>query len=488
MDFGGVRLVVVFRPIGIVDVYQQFGRAGRDGSPATVILVTMRPIGGGTLGGGGGGLDKDVEDYVSAKCRRAAVSAFLDGTAKECGFADVPCDRCGSSAARGLLATNHIETPIPGTSTTAPETPTMGAATPSSYAGSVRATPNVNITPEGRQLPYGQSPAPHGGFAVPARRGVNITTPTPAGREGANRFSPYAAAAAARTQAQAQAQQRRTPSAYHSPAAAAAAPVRRQPPPWQNPATPRPTGNLAAQYQPPNRQVDSGGFHAPASSRSSSSFLQTQQAHDDMMRHRSGMVGQVVEATGYLHEFLRKNSASKACMNCLIVGSHEEHYFTMCPDPAAGGLLNRVRDATNPGRGNGGMSFKSMSCCFSCLIPQAWDEGKWRSDPLSFGDRRFTQIPNGKCSQKLLYLELIACVVHNHIELVDEAIQELGGPAPLTSELQFGILGSTDRREGMTVGKWLRDGYELPDRTQTNNTLCVVALAMYKLHKNGKLP
>ncbi|RYP39978.1 hypothetical protein DL768_010682 [Monosporascus sp. mg162] len=65
--------------MGMSTMLQKFGRAGRSGAPATVLLIA-RP----------GNLDELGKRYATARCYRKMVSGWLDGRARRCGFGDNP--------------------------------------------------------------------------------------------------------------------------------------------------------------------------------------------------------------------------------------------------------------------------------------------------------------------------------------------------------------------------------------------------------------
>ncbi|RYP47916.1 hypothetical protein DL768_006112 [Monosporascus sp. mg162] len=65
--------------MGMSTMLQEFGRAGRSGAPATVLLIA-RPE----------SLDELGRRYATARCYREMVSGWLDGRARRCGFGDNP--------------------------------------------------------------------------------------------------------------------------------------------------------------------------------------------------------------------------------------------------------------------------------------------------------------------------------------------------------------------------------------------------------------
>lgn len=65
-----------------MDLVQMFGRAGRDGSPATGVLVTSR------------GVEQDLKGYCGTGCRRDTISLYLDGKRSPCGLGDNRYDVC----------------------------------------------------------------------------------------------------------------------------------------------------------------------------------------------------------------------------------------------------------------------------------------------------------------------------------------------------------------------------------------------------------
>jgi bloom syndrome protein len=132
IDKADVRFVLHFSmPKAIEGLYQEAGRAGRDGAPATHTLFfsaadharVVRLIKRGKrqqrgAGGGGGStatalrLADAVRDYCAEKrtCRRVALMAYLGEafSAAQCGGT---CDNC--ARARGTLPPGHDE-PLPG--------------------------------------------------------------------------------------------------------------------------------------------------------------------------------------------------------------------------------------------------------------------------------------------------------------------------------------------------------------------------------------
>ena len=62
------------------------GRAGRNGEPATGVLVMPLSC-----------TCDFLRDYATSRCRRFAVSSFLDGEGVVCGLGDTRCDLCGAA-------------------------------------------------------------------------------------------------------------------------------------------------------------------------------------------------------------------------------------------------------------------------------------------------------------------------------------------------------------------------------------------------------
>lgn len=110
-------------------------------------------------------------------------------------------------------------------------------------------------------------------------------------------------------------------------------------------------------------------MYSPIAFMLASRFLEVQQAHDEVVRGRAGTVARLVQATEYLHEFLRKNARSSECINCLVGDMHEEHYFSNCPDVETAGLLDRIRDATNPSRGQAERALKACPAASRATYP-----------------------------------------------------------------------------------------------------------------------
>ncbi|KAF2969220.1 hypothetical protein GQX73_g4329 [Xylaria multiplex] len=74
-------LVVCLGAYDMMTLCQQFGRAGRDGSPALVILVA--PL---------ASLKDNVKDFATSRCKRSAISKYLDGIPKPCRFHHNSCN------------------------------------------------------------------------------------------------------------------------------------------------------------------------------------------------------------------------------------------------------------------------------------------------------------------------------------------------------------------------------------------------------------
>jgi superfamily II DNA or RNA helicase len=98
VDVPCVRTVVHAEdPRDLIDYAQESGRAGRDGSRATAVIVRVGTSArSGGSGGGGGGGDGVVARYVTASCRRAVLEDYLDGRTRPAGCVDgeTPCDLC----------------------------------------------------------------------------------------------------------------------------------------------------------------------------------------------------------------------------------------------------------------------------------------------------------------------------------------------------------------------------------------------------------
>ena len=94
VDFRGVVLVVCLSAFSGIEMLQMLGRAGRNGEPATGVLVM--PL----------SRTRDfLRDYATSRCRRFAVSSFLDGEGVVCGLGDTRCDLCGAAAGARLGTT-----------------------------------------------------------------------------------------------------------------------------------------------------------------------------------------------------------------------------------------------------------------------------------------------------------------------------------------------------------------------------------------------
>lgn len=101
VDFRNVVLVVCVSGFQGIEMVQMMGRAGRNGEPATGILVMPLRVATGFF-----------RDYAKASCRRFVVSEFLDGKGRVCGLGDIRCDLCNASAGAGTEAvTSSVITP-----------------------------------------------------------------------------------------------------------------------------------------------------------------------------------------------------------------------------------------------------------------------------------------------------------------------------------------------------------------------------------------
>jgi hypothetical protein len=66
IDMKRIVLVVCWNPKGMMEMLQMFGRAGRDGGPATGIMLSS------------GRITEDLQAYCRAKCRQDAALQYLD--------------------------------------------------------------------------------------------------------------------------------------------------------------------------------------------------------------------------------------------------------------------------------------------------------------------------------------------------------------------------------------------------------------------------
>ncbi|KAI8944823.1 hypothetical protein F4801DRAFT_169657 [Xylaria longipes] len=76
-------LVLCLRAYDMMTMCQQFGRAGRDGTPASVMLIA--PL---------SSLRDDIKTFATSVCKRSAVSTYLDGVPERCGFHHNLCNGC----------------------------------------------------------------------------------------------------------------------------------------------------------------------------------------------------------------------------------------------------------------------------------------------------------------------------------------------------------------------------------------------------------
>lgn len=164
IDVPGVVLVIccgdMFNGLTMI---QMFGRAGRDGSPATAVLICTRGKGEKKLG------DRLQKEW-STGCLRQAIGRYLDGDdAKRCGFNDNRCQRC------------LVETP--------------GAGAPTGYAEKTSAappqrTPHHDARQTATQMAGARgrpvAPAPHNPQEVDRARGRRRSQPraSPTGATG----------------------------------------------------------------------------------------------------------------------------------------------------------------------------------------------------------------------------------------------------------------------------------------------------------------
>lgn len=102
VDIPLVSVVVCLGAYDKVTMLQQFGRAGRDGSPAVVILAY--PL---------SRLTGDLRKYAVAPCKREDVSLFLDGSSEKCGCHHNACGGC----LRAPQPTQPLQTPTSRTGT-----------------------------------------------------------------------------------------------------------------------------------------------------------------------------------------------------------------------------------------------------------------------------------------------------------------------------------------------------------------------------------
>lgn len=148
VDFHSVVLVICWNPRSLMDMVQMFGRAGRDGSPATGVMVSSRPI------------EADLRRYCGRECRREVISLYLDDKKGVCGLGHNRCDICSPNK-------DAITTPIaPGSVTTRggmDESPlgvgmtsafgAMGVTTPQTVLGNPRmASPSSGLVRGARAM------------------------------------------------------------------------------------------------------------------------------------------------------------------------------------------------------------------------------------------------------------------------------------------------------------------------------------------------
>ncbi|KAI0448463.1 P-loop containing nucleoside triphosphate hydrolase protein [Xylaria acuta] len=76
-------LVICLGAYDMMTMCQQFGRAGRDGNPASVVLIAPLVS-----------LKEDIKPFATSACKRSAISKYLDGTPERCGFHHNSCNGC----------------------------------------------------------------------------------------------------------------------------------------------------------------------------------------------------------------------------------------------------------------------------------------------------------------------------------------------------------------------------------------------------------
>lgn len=83
IDYGGVSLVVCLGTFSYLELCEQFERTGRDGKLALVVLMARLSE-----------LSDEVRTFATSRCKREAISLYLDGKPEPCGFRHNACSSC----------------------------------------------------------------------------------------------------------------------------------------------------------------------------------------------------------------------------------------------------------------------------------------------------------------------------------------------------------------------------------------------------------
>jgi hypothetical protein len=138
VDFREVVLVVCVLAYKPIEMLQMFGRAGRDGSPATVVLLAPRA-----------GLKGWFAEYANG-CRRRAVSNYLDEIDTMCDYDDNPCDVCSAGT--------EVQTKIPTTVTPVFDRLGLSGGSSSAYRFGVKTVATMSTDTDASPFDYNTSP------------------------------------------------------------------------------------------------------------------------------------------------------------------------------------------------------------------------------------------------------------------------------------------------------------------------------------------
>ncbi|KAI1101306.1 hypothetical protein F4804DRAFT_15632 [Jackrogersella minutella] len=147
IDYPDISVAICLGSFDIITLGQQFGRAGRDGLPAIVLLLAVATR-----------LPPSLCGFAEARCKRSFMSQVFDGKVNSCGPSTNACWSCAADWANlarpatrllGSLGSSAASLPALPTTTATPSTPRVlgSMTTPATAVSATAATSSPSTVP-----------------------------------------------------------------------------------------------------------------------------------------------------------------------------------------------------------------------------------------------------------------------------------------------------------------------------------------------------